>query len=216
MLSPIKVVAFNVSLFWALSNTHVFTNNRAFTIIGDTMLKKSLLLAIITFLLFAGNAYAAEEELVFFDLSIAGYSIGMTYDEATVVRPFHYVEDVPSPPAREPYYRATVEHIYVDDVEMTLFVDFINDKVQKVVGQFHPSALEDMIRRLQIALGSGENKSRVITKKNGSENKQVIYRWDFPTAKLLLVGLSSNSDFALVSLVSKREKNQGEQVKGEE
>ena len=82
------------------------------------MLKKSLLLAIITFLLFAGNAYAAEEELVFFDLSIAGYSIGMTYDEATAVRPFHYVEDVPSPPAEEPYYHAGIEHIYVDDIKI--------------------------------------------------------------------------------------------------
>jgi hypothetical protein len=116
----------------------------------------------------------------------------------------------------EPYYLAGAEHIYVGDVEMKLVVSFIDDKVQKVVGQFHPSALEDVTRRFQIALGPGENKSRVIIKKDGGENRQVIYRWDFPTAKLLLVGLSSNSDFALASLVSKGEKKRNEQAKGNE
>ncbi len=177
---------------------------------------KKILFAITVFLLFAGNAYAAEEDLVLFDLSFAGYSLGMTYDEATTVRPFHYVEDVQLPPMGEPYYLAGAEHIYVDDIEMNLIVSFIDDKVYKVIGQFHPSELEDVTRRLQIALGPGENKSRVITKKDGGENRQVIYRWDFPTAKLLLVGLSSNSNFALVSLVSKGEKKKSEQVKGDE
>ncbi|GEM_PF-4858396 len=176
------------------------------------MHKKNLLLAIITCLLFGGNAYAAEEDLVFFDLSLAGYSIGMTYDEATAVRPFHYVKNVSSPPAEEPYYIATVEHIYVDNVEMNLSVSFIDDKVKKIIGKFHPSALKDMTKRLQTALGPGENKSRVVAKKDGSENRQVIYRWDFPNAKLLLVGLSSNSDFALVSLVLKNKTKQMEQI----
>lgn len=177
---------------------------------------KKILFAITAFLLFAGNAYADEEDLVLFDLSFAGYSLGMTYDEAAAVRPFHYVEDARLPPMVEPYYLAGAEHIYVDDVEMNLIVSFIDGKAQKVVGQFHPSALKDVTRRFQIALGPGENKSRVIIKKDGGENRQVIYRWDFPTAKLLLVGLSSNSDFAIVSLVSKGEKKKSEQVKGDE
>jgi len=170
---------------------------------------KNLLLAIITFLLFAGNTYAVEDDLVFFDLSLAGYSIGMTYDEATAVRPFHYVGDIQSPRMGEPYYTATVDHIYVDEVEMALSLDFTDEKVQKIICKFHPSAVEEMVRRFHIVLGPGENKSKVITNKRGSESRQAVYRWDFPNAKMILFGSSTNSKFALVSLVGKSEENQG-------
>ena len=173
------------------------------------MHKKILLLAITTFFLFAGNAYAAEEEIVFFDLSLAGYSIGMTYDEATAVRPFHYVGDIQSPRTGEPYYKATVDHIYVDEVEMALSLTFIDEKVQKIICKFHPSAVEEMVRRFYIALGPGENKSKVITNKRGIEIRQAVYRWDFPDAKMYLFGSSTNSKFALVGLVGKSAEKQG-------
>ena len=180
------------------------------------MHKNFLLLAITTFLLFASNAYAAKEDFVFFDLSLAGYRIGMTYDEAAAVRPFHYVGDLRTPRMGEPYYTAGIDHIYVDEVEMNLSVDFFDDKVQKIIGKFHPSEIDDMIRRFHIALGQSENKSRIITDKNGIEYRQAVYRWGFPNAKMYLVGISSNSEFAVVGLVAKEEKEQSEQVEGDE
>jgi hypothetical protein len=181
---------------------------------GRTVHKTVLLLAIITFLLLAGKAYSAKEDLVFFDLSLAGYRIGMTYDEATAVRPFHSMSDVESPYVGKTYSEARAEHIYVDDIEMDLWVYFIDDKIQKINGRFHPSAIEDMIGRLHIALGPGENKSREVIYKHGGKNRQVIYRWDFPTSKLFLIGLSSNSEYSTVSIVAKEEENQLEKAKG--
>jgi hypothetical protein len=167
------------------------------------MFKQALLLPITILLLFSTMAQANEEDLVFFDLSFAGYHIGMTYDEATAVRPFDAVNDLFSPDLGEPFYSANIDKVYVDDIEMALQVDFVDDKIQKIVGRFHPSALEDMIRRFHNALGPGENKSRVINNKNGGEYHQVIFKWDFPTAKMHLIGLSSNSEFAVVGLVAK-------------
>ena len=180
------------------------------------MHKTILLLAITTFLLLAGKAYSAKEDLVFFDLSLAGYRIGMTYDEATAIRPFHSVSNVESPYVGKTYSEARAEHIYVDDIEMDLWVYFIDDKIQKINGRFDPSAMEDMIRRLKIALGSGENKSKVITYMHGGKNRQAIYRWDFPNSKMLLIGVSSNSEYSTVSIIAKKEENQLEKAKGDE
>lgn len=177
------------------------------------MHKRIFLFAIATVLVFSGNAYTAKDDLVFSDLSLAGYRIGMTYDEATAVRPFHYVgED--SIYEGKPYYRAKVEHTYVDDVEMDLIVDFVDEKIQKVIGRFHPAALEDMIKRLHVGLGQGENRSRILLDKNGNDYRQVIYWWDFPDAKMHLVGLSSQREFVAVSLVAKREEIPKEQAEG--
>jgi hypothetical protein len=176
---------------------------------------KNLLHAIAALFLFAGNTYSAEKDLVFFNLSLAGYCIGMTYEDASAIRPFHSVVDV-SPPNVEPSYHAKIDHLYVDDVEMDLTINFVAEKVQKVLGKIHPSSLESMLRRFNIALGPGENESRVIINENGTENRQAVYRWDFPNANMFLVGLSSNSNYAIVSLVAKKEEKQSGWVKGEE
>lgn len=180
------------------------------------MYRTTLLLALAALLIFVGEPCAASKDLMFFDLSLAGYRLGMTYDEATLVRPFDIVAGTSAPRAGGVHYTASVDHLFVDDVQMNMEVLFVGGTIVKIIGKFTPSAFEGVVQRLHLALGSSENKSRVIKDKKDTERHQVIFRWDFPNAQVHLISLSSTSDaeFAAVSLVAKKQPDQDE--KGQE
>ena len=102
-------------------------------------------------------------------------------------------------------YASVVEGAFVDDIEIDIIVLFYEDKSDKIITRFSPAVLDDVVKRMQATYGKGDNKSRVVQLKNGVENRQTVYFWDFPSAQINLVSVSSNTDFASVSLSAKRE-----------
>jgi hypothetical protein len=52
-------------------------------------------------------------------------------------------------------------------------------------------------------MGTGEDKSRVFRNYNGENIHQTIYHWAFPNAEMYLIEVSSNTEFATISLASK-------------
>ena len=89
---------------------------------------------------------------------------------------------------------------------MNLWLRFKDEKLYKIIARFSPDSIPDMVQRFQEALGAGENKSRVITNHEGKETRQTIYSWNYPHSVMHLVGISSVSEFATVSLITKHEK----------
>lgn len=168
------------------------------------MLKRLIALLVMALLLSGGVSHADRNDFVFFDLSLAGYCIGMTYDEATAVRPFHYTEDVVLPSEEAPYFIGVVENLSIDAVDVNLAVYFKEGRIQKIITRFHPAGLEQMIQSFKQTLGRGKDKSRTLVGKNGAEIKQSVYYWSFPSAEMHLIGLSSNTEFATASLVAKK------------
>ena len=166
------------------------------------MYKKSLF-SVIVFLLLSFNVHAYDEDLLFYDLSFAGYRIGMTYEQAASVRPFDYLEDRGNPNIRYRYYVAVIDGLYLADEEMALEVYFQNDRLQKVLARFRPSSMDNMFEFFKKTIGPCENNSRKIKHPSGEDVQQYIYKWSFPSAKMLLVGYSSNNEFATASLVAK-------------
>ncbi len=167
------------------------------------MYKKLLFFLSTTLFLFTGIAQAEPEDLIHYDLSLAGYRLGMTFDDAAAVRPFQLLQDKEDS-ANTLIIIAFIEHVYIDTIETNLWVQFRDGKAAKIIVQFAPDGIEEMLQHLQAALGPGRNKSRIVTNSNGAEIKQTICQWIFPYAKLHLVGISSNTEYATISLVKKK------------
>jgi hypothetical protein len=148
--------------------------------------------------------WAEVEDLAKYELSLAGYSLGMTYDEASMIRPFHTIKNPPSK-ARSSSERfiAVIDQVFISAVEMNVTVFFHDEKIEKVVVRFHPLFLEEVASQLLQAYGTGENRSKIYELKSGEERKQLSYQWDFPGAKITLVSMSTNSESAFVGLVAK-------------
>ena len=62
----------------------------------------------------------------------------------------------------------------------------------------------------------GENRSRMFTNHAGAEIQQTICQWDFPHAKLHLIKISSNTEYATISLVKKIENRKASTDKGDD
>ena len=169
-------------------------------------MNKKLLLFLITTLLFTtGIAQAEPEDVVYFDLSLAGYRLGMTFDEAAEVRPFQYIQDNQENSDDIPAIEAFIDQVYIDEIETNLWLSFRTGEIANIFVRFSPDALEDVSRRFKKTLGKGENRSRAFTNHAGAEIQQTICQWNFPHAKLHLIEISSNTEFATISLVKKRE-----------
>ena len=168
-----------------------------------SVIKKICLFAFLVLLFLPLNVYADDDEFLFCDLSLAGYRIGMTYEQAASVRPFDYVEDIEDHRRDYRYYVAVSNGVYLAGEELELWVYFKNDQLQKVLVKFNPVAIDDMVEFFKKTMGPCENKSRVVNRPTGEEVQQYIYKWDFPFAKMHLVGLSSETEFATASLVAK-------------
>jgi len=153
---------------------------------------------------FAAVAEAGNRtSLLDFELSLAGYRLGMTFDEfAGTGRPFSYQQSVVRDPVAMHFY-AALENVLVDDLPMDLFVCFKNDEVHKIIARIAPDDLPAVRAKFQDTLGTGTDETRVVTGADGADILQSILRWDFPKAELLLVGISSNEQFATLSLLAR-------------
>lgn len=166
-------------------------------------MKKILFLVFAAVLFSTVAAYADRDDFLFFDLTLAGYCIGMTYDEASTVRPFHSIEDVEVIGSNNQYSVGFVENVTIEDINADMGVYFRDGRIHKVVARFNPSDMGNMAQYFQNSLGRGEDKSRVITIDSGVEIREEIFRWEFPAAEINLIGISSNTDFATASMIVK-------------
>jgi hypothetical protein len=167
------------------------------------MIKRFCLTTLIVALLFSATAYAEPEDFVNYDLSLAGYQLGMTFDEAAEVRPFQYLQEGQGDPMSSLVADAFVDQVYIDDIETNLWLRFKDGKIHKIIVRFSPELIADMAGRFMDTLGRAEDRSRTLTNLHGVESRQTVYRWAFPNSRIHLVGVSSNSNYATIGLVSK-------------
>jgi len=146
---------------------------------------------------------ANQTALVDLNLFLAGYQLGMSYDDVAEVRPFHYQSSVINNSGKDSTFYALADHVYVDGVVMRLQVSFKNEKVHKIVARVSPDLFENVLRSIQQTMGTAEDKSRAFRNYNNEEIHQSIYRWGFPSAEMHLVAVSSNTDYATIGLVAK-------------
>ena len=166
------------------------------------MYKKLLFFFVTALLLSTGMAQAEPEDIIHYNLSLAGYRIGMPFDDAAAVRPFQYIENKQDS-ADIPVTFAVIEQVYIDGIETNLFLQFTDEVLFKIVIRFSPDEIEEISQRFKQALGEGKDLSREVINLTGTKVQQTICQWDFPNVKLHLVGLSSNTEYATISLVKK-------------
>ncbi len=167
------------------------------------MFSKLLIVLIGLILVFPIFSKAETEAIVYFDLSLAGYRLGMTYDEAITVRQLYLV---PNAITKTGSFDAVSDPIYIENIEIDLRLSFKHGKIFKIIGRFSPDAIKEMVHCFQEALGPGENKSKVLNNFEGKEVRQTVHFWDYPDAKMHLVEVSTVIDFATVGLVTKNNK----------
>jgi len=143
---------------------------------------------------------APAEELAQFNLALFGYRIGMSFDEASAVRPFARIEDNPQRPGE---YCGIIDDLWIDDVEIRLQVWFVDDRVYKVVGKFSPALVEELVSRLRPVLGKGDDESILLQPPTGGQISNRVQKWRFPGMWVVLVGSSVNTRFATLSLVAR-------------
>lgn len=167
------------------------------------MVIKLFVALLTTLLCVAGNAQASPDEIVYSELSLAGYSIGMSYDEAVSVRPLFYAQNPKTTATDSSLFDAFTDSVYLDDVALDIRISFKNERVYKVVARFSRSALESLSNRFQDALGEAEDKSKTLETYDGKVVRQTAFFWEFPNAKMYLVSASYASDYATLALIAK-------------
>jgi hypothetical protein len=168
------------------------------------MSRKLLFLLITTLFITTGVAQADPEEIVFYDLSLAGYRLGMSFDEAAEVRPFQYTQESRESTLDATVVDAFIDQVYLDGIETRLRLYFREGRASKIVVRFPPDEIDKMMHYFINALGACENRSRVLTNRSGAEIHQTVCQWIYPNAKLYLIKISSNAEFATISLIEKR------------
>jgi len=151
-------------------------------------------------LLCLASVPARGDELASFELSLFGYRIGMSYDQAASVRPFVRVIDRGGETEE---FCGLIDHLWVDGVDVRVQTCFFQDRIHKVVGKFSPSLVEDLVARLQPLLGKGENRSMLLQTPDGGQVSNRIQKWRYPGMLVVLVGSSRNTEFATLSMVAR-------------
>jgi len=165
---------------------------------------RKLLMAVLAGFLACAGSVAASDEIVSYDLSLAGYSIGMSYDEAAAVRPLFYSQSPEASSGHNSIVIASTDPVYMDDVELDVLITFINDAISKVIAKVSPSDMEDVTQLFQQELGRAEDKSRTVKNFQGEEVRQKIYSWTFPDANMFLIETSSQGRYATLALTAKK------------
>jgi hypothetical protein len=160
------------------------------------MLIKLLSLCLLSLLYIAPAVYAEETSLFVYDLKILGYKLGMTYDEAISTTAFHYTV---YPDEKEAI--GIINSVYIEDVEFNAAAYFQNDSLFKIICRFDPQHFEKVTHSLKKVLGTGEDNSKTIHTVSGTVIRQNIFLWIYPGARINLIGLSNNAEFATLSMV---------------
>jgi len=164
-------------------------------------MKKLLFALPIILLLSAQPSYADPEDFVFYDLSLAGYRLGMSFDDANALRPIletGYMKD-------GSFLKSHIRQVYIDDIPVDLDLKFKDENLFMVVARVGVESIDDVRRRLTDSLGEGEDHSKVITNFEGVQVHQKVSKWTFPHAQMLFVWTSSNKGFATLSLLLKND-----------
>jgi len=152
--------------------------------------------------LFCSTAFADPEHIIHFDLSLGGYQLGMSYDEATLVRPFAIIEDLAPRPNIPEIKAGYVNQVYIDDIEFRFKVELVEDQVHKVIGRLAPADLDKLRQSLNQTLGQSEADAKVFTSSTGEEYHLYHDHWQFPDASLDLIGSELNTDYATLALTA--------------
>lgn len=164
-------------------------------------LKPAILFLVILFAI-SLNVSSASDDLARFDLSIAGYSLGMTYDEASEVRPFEYAKEIESEvDITSEMFAGCAKKVFVDNFEVDLCAYFVEGRIHKVIVRLPPPRAEEVYEFLKEAYGNAEDNSRVVLMPGGGEMKQTLYSWIFPEAKVDLMEISTNTEYATLALM---------------
>jgi len=164
---------------------------------------KALLLSCLLLVSVSAPALAEPEDVIRFDLSLGGYRLGMNYEEAVLVRPFARVGNRRTYPTSPEVTIGFVGQLLVDGTEFSFRVEFIDEKVFKIIGRFPPAELERLEETLLEALGDGELDIKTIVNSAGTETRIRHDRWKFPGASLDLIGTTANTDYATLSLAAR-------------
>jgi hypothetical protein len=163
---------------------------------GNMLMKLPNILLLLVLTIATG--YAEEPPLAVYDLKIFGYQLGMSYDQAVAVRAFHYTSYHPA----ENQMIGIINSAYIEDVEFQTAVHFQDGIAFKIIGRFDPKCQEPVLASLKKAFGEGEENTRRFTSITGTEIKQTICKWSYPGANIVMIGLSNNTEFATLSMVS--------------
>ena len=167
------------------------------------MLHKVLITLILLYISLSGASHANLTSLVGQDLSLAGYQLGMSYDDVAKVRPFRYEQSSTKSTENASTFYALIDQAYVDGAATSLQVSFKNEKAHKIVARMSPDFFKNVRRNIEQEMGAGEDISKVFRNYNNEEIHQEIYLWDFPNAKIHLLKVSSNTRFITISLTGK-------------
>lgn len=149
------------------------------------------------------QVWADTDDLLHYDLSLGGYQLGMSYQDAVMVRPFVSIGTHDSDgPILPDITWGVVDQVFVDGVEFRFKVEFIDDRAYKIIGRFPPSQLKELRERLVATLGEGESKTKVLNSETGIESLMVHELWSFPNSRIDLVGVETKTDFATLSLLA--------------
>jgi len=181
------------------------------------MKKISIISIVLGFFFLYFSQIAQAKGLSTFELSLGGYKLGMSYDEATAIRPFFRLEHYRPHLTQKMITAGYVDSFYIEDIEYRFKIEFVDEKVVKILCRFSPAHIESVMESLIDELGQGQDKTKIISNISGGE--QLIYntQWNFPNAKINLIGFYMNTDFSTVSLVysNLREKTEREAVSTE-
>jgi len=153
-------------------------------------------------------ADAAGESLVTYQLNLAGYQPGMSLDSAALIRPFQFIETLPlsSPPGA--YYTvAGIDDLAIEGIELNLRLYFRDDRLDKVIGRFPAAGTDRLYQLLNRHLGPGSDLARPVQKKDGGIYELPVWRWDFPDARITLVGATVNNEWGTLALSTRHRKN---------
>jgi hypothetical protein len=147
------------------------------------------------------TALCDQEEIAHFELSLASYQVGMTLDEASMIRAFHYFNTRPSIDSDgPPITTGRVDKIFLHDVEFSILVDFYQDRIKRIIGYF-PAEKFDAIKGLLLqTLGPAEDRSKIARRVDNSEQKTIHFAWTYPTVKVSLVAPTGNIDHGTIAI----------------
>lgn len=163
---------------------------------------KTCIASCLLLLVLCSTAFADLGHIIHFQLSMGGYQLGMSYDEATLVRPFAFIEDL-APRRGIPEIKAGyVNQVYIEDIEFRFKVELVEEQVHKVIGRLAPKDLDKLRQALIRALGQSEADTKLMTSSAGEDYHLYHDRWQFPDASLDLIGSELNADFATLALTA--------------
>lgn len=163
-------------------------------------MKKSLLLLLLLILIATPGVLAAKcHKIACYDLSLFGYSLEMSIEDATGIRPFHRIS--------EGFYGegssaiGRIDTIFFEDLEFSIRVDFVAGHLRKVLGRFNPADFSELVEVMEAAYGPARDQSRTIDRPDGARVRQQILGWQFPDARLVLIGDVGNQGFGTIALL---------------